>query len=66
MKKLYLMMIALFAIIQLGAQETEIYNRIRIPLENQSLAQLAATGIDLTDGYLKPGIYFQTEVSESQ
>ncbi len=59
-------MIALFTLIQLGAQETEIYNRIRIPLENQSLAQLAASGIDLTDGYLKPGIYFQTEVSESQ
>ncbi len=53
-------------VVRLGAQQTDTYDRIRISLENQSLEQLAQAGIDLTDGFLKAGVSFQTEISRAQ
>ncbi len=58
---------ALVISLYLGAiAQQETYSRIRIHADEQQLVELAAAGIDITEGVLKPGVSLVTELSSAE
>ncbi len=63
--QLHLLFIALLLITQVNAQSTQ-YSRVKINLENRTVDELAALGLDAEHGDYQPGKYFTSDFSENE
>ena len=64
MNRLLSLLFVLFFSLGLFAQQT--YKRVRIDLKQTSLSQIASAGIDVTEGFLKKGVVFETDLSTGE
>lgn len=64
MKQLFTFFFVL--IISIGLFSQEQYSKVRISLLNTDLSELSSLGIDLSEGILKKGTYFETDLSQSE
>ena len=64
MKHFFSLLLILLFSISLFAQPS--YKRVRIDLKQTSLSQIAAAGIDVTEGFLKKGAFFETDLSTGE
>lgn len=65
MKTLYKIVLFTFFISSVFAQQ-EKYSKVKIWLINKSTAELASLGIDINEGNYRPGVWFITEVSQTE
>ncbi|NOX85906.1 MAG: T9SS type A sorting domain-containing protein [Chlorobi bacterium] len=64
MKRFLSLTLVLLFSLGLSAQQT--YKKVRIDLKQTSLSQIAAAGIDVTEGFLKKGAFFETDLSADE
>lgn len=62
MKKSFVLLLLIFVTAGLLAQNEGIYSRVKINLQGKEISKLAATGIDLTEGEYKAGVFLITEL----
>ncbi len=62
MKNLFIFLLVLFISFEANSQN-ETWYKVRINLEGKDLKLLAETGIDVTSGIIKPGLFFETDLS---
>ncbi len=58
--------LAISLLIFLAATAQNKYSRVRVSLNGKTLQQLAATGIDVKEGILKKGAFFETDLSAAE
>ncbi|MCF6342447.1 MAG: hypothetical protein L3J31_06545, partial [Bacteroidales bacterium] len=63
-KKFVSFALSMLIILSVTAQDN--YSKVRISLTGKNLRELAATGIDVNEGILKKGIYFETDLSSQE
>ena len=63
MKYLFTILMALTLFGVSSAQEQTVYKRVQISLEGKSMQQLAAAGIDVTEGSYKKDLFLVTDLS---
>ncbi len=63
MKYLFTILMALTLFGVSSAQEQTVYKRVQISLEGKTMQQLAATGIDVTEGSYKKDLFLVTDLS---
>ena len=59
-------LILFFLTIIFSANAQETYSKVKIYTGNKGLQQLAALGIDVTEGIVKKGVWFETVLSQSE
>jgi len=64
MKHYLTLLLVLLTVQGLFAQQT--YKRVRIDLKQTTLTQIASAGIDVTEGFIKKGAFFETDLSSSE
>jgi hypothetical protein len=65
MKKLVVVTIAII-LYQSTLAQSESYQRVRIWMDHHSVAELAATGIDLCESFCRNGLYYETDMSTDE
>ncbi|MBK7856091.1 MAG: zinc carboxypeptidase [Bacteroidetes bacterium] len=65
MKTLYKIIFFTFLFNSAFAQQ-EKYSRVKVWLTNKNITELASLGIDVTEGDHRPGVWFITEMSQSE
>lgn len=65
MKTFYNIFLFTFFVSTAFAQQ-EKYSRIKVWLTNKSITELASLGIDVTEGIHRPGVWFITEMSQTE
>ncbi len=64
MKIVITLLLSLFIVISSFSQEK--YSKVKIFTGKQGLEQLAKAGIDITGGFIKKGVYFETDLSKDE
>ena len=65
MKKTFILTFVIMLIASVAFSQTEKYARIKIYTDNTGLAKLASLGIPLDNGTMKKGVFYITELSET-
>ena len=63
-KEFFTLVISLLIFLTATAQEN--YSKVRISLDGKNIQEIAATGIDVTEGIYKKGAYLETDLSSSE
>jgi len=63
-KELFTLIISLLVFLTAAAQEN--YSRVRISLKGKNVQEIAAAGIDISEGVYKKGAWFETDLSSSE
>jgi hypothetical protein len=63
-KEVFTLILSAFIFLTTTAQEQ--YSRIRISLDGKSVREIAAAGIDITEGTYKRGAWFETDLSSTE
>ena len=63
-KEFFTLVISL--LIFIGATAQENYSKVRISLDGKNIQEIAAIGIDVTEGIYKKGAYLETDLSSSE
>ncbi|PKP51898.1 MAG: hypothetical protein CVT92_11440 [Bacteroidetes bacterium HGW-Bacteroidetes-1] len=66
MKRILLLFVMVLSMMVSNAQSESHFSRVKISLINKDIQQLAETGIDLTEGYLKTGVFLETDLSTKE
>jgi carboxypeptidase T len=66
MKKFFLLILLILPAFFLHAQDEMLYSRVKISLEGKDIQQLAQTGIDLTEGQFRAGVFLISDLSADE
>lgn len=66
MKRQISLILLLLAFLAVNAQQEMRYARVKISLEGKEIGQLAQTGIDVTEGHYKAGVFLETDLSDAE